>query len=1540
MKRFSVLCKVALALALSLAFTTSVRAAIIDPSFGTDGGFTYSGYDAEIYLVKVLEDGKVLVGGSFNQYNGSAVQGGLVRLNADLTLDSTFDLGGEGFDGGSVRGVHILDDGKMLVYGSFESFNGQDAEGILRLNADGTLDETFDPSTGGSNTGGIWDVIALEDGDYLAAFASNGGTYRGEDVRGILRLNSDGSIDNSFSIDPKFEYLYVTAERMVMQPDGKIVVAGSFFYKGADGEYDYTCDYEDEPECEEDSTLDDESYRLMRLNADGSTDESFATVDDRQYASYGVNDIALLSDGKMYIGGQFSSYGNASSSNVARLNSDGTIDNTFSLEGEFWGAPVYALLVQDDGKLLVAGGFDSYDDKQYLTLIRFNADGSLDDTMPTSIAGGLYNAEIRTLALLSDGRLFMGGGYVDEYQVGYATYDVGGVVLLSLDPGVVLAPRTLSVREGDEVEDWHTDHTITVGLNTKPSAPVTVNLSSLNDEIQFSTTTFTFDPSDWDDPELYGAAPTFYTTVTAINDSVIEGNEIDQIIASVSSSDDDYDDIDADNVVVAVADNDSALLLDQTFRPTGIDGVVRALVIQPDDKSIVGGDFMGGIRRLNGDGTEDSSFDVGNGFNAQVNDIKRLSSGDIIAVGEFTQFDGENVGRIVRLNSDGSLDEGFDVGDGFNDQALDISLAADGGLFVSGYFSEFDGQQVGPIVLLDADGSLDTSFQTGLGFDGDVSHIQVQPNGKILVAGDFESYDEVSVPRGLVRLNADGSLDTAFSTNLGDGFNSSTRFVAVQPDGKIIVSGNFTEFDGELAYTSVRLNSDGTKDTSFLIPTYSYDEQTETESRFGLNGPIDSIVFLVGGKMLVGGDFSIYTTESDEDIASAVFMLNADGSLDQSLQPIVKYNEVTSIALQSDGKIVVSDMTGGRSLRRFDETGIQDESFNVWGGYGSGFPNAVKIKALSNGKYLAVGGFNGSYTQTLLMVNNDGTVDESWVPEPIVNDGVGGFFVDSDEKIMVWGDFGLARLNADGSLDETFQMDEVIDGLGIWEVVSYPGDKIMVGTDTNQTLSLVRLNADGSLDETFTLDSEIFDVDSGDSEILVDGDGKIIVSAEVIANNDYEELVRLNADGSIDEIISDNFGFHRFGLNKMIMQPDGKLLISGFFRRTSNSTPYSLTRLNSDMTLDRGFGLRSLDGQINDMRVLEDGSILIAGSFGHIAKEGESLVYGRRIMKLLPNGAVDPSFPTGGDGGGFEDTVYSFDIDSENKIIVAGQMETFRGVRVQNIVRLIDTALLENQEDVDTQNPAISNVSVTANSETEVRFSIATNEVTSARIFYGPTTSYGQQTDEMNVSNRVVSHVANINNLSACTVYHYQIAVKDASNNMTLSSDGTFKTLGCPTSPVPTSSVRRSSVSVSVPAGSSASLDTRGYSMQQIISLLARFMNPSVVEVLNNASVVATSTASRASTGSSSPAPRPSSIRRNLTVGSIGDDVRQLQSFLINQNGGSTTRAQALANVGATGYFGSLTRAALAEYQAANGVVPSAGYFGPVTRGVLQVQGQ
>ena len=117
-------------------------------------------------------------------------------------------------------------------------------------------------------------------------------------------------------------------------------------------------------------------------------------------------------------------------------------------------------------------------------------------------------------------------------------------------------------------------------------------------------------------------------------------------------------------------------------------------------------------------------------------------------------------------------------------------------------------------------------------------------------------------------------------------------------------------------------------------------------------------------------------------------------------------------------------------------------------------------------------------------------------------------------------------------------------------------------------------------------------------------------------------------------------------------------------------------------------------------------------------------------------------------------------------------------------------------------------------------------------------------------------------------------------------------------------------------------------------------MNPSVVEVLNNASVVATTTASRASTGSSSPAPRPSSIRRNLTVGSIGDDVRQLQSFLINQNGGSTTRAQALANVGATGYFGSLTRAALAEYQAANGVVPSAGYFGPVTRGVLQVQGQ
>jgi len=1496
----------------SFLMASSVQAAVLDTGFATDGGFSYGfDYGATIPFVKVLDDGKVLVGGSFDQYQGIVVPAGLARLNADLTLDTSFDLDGEGFIDGSVTGVEILDDGKMLITGSFEGFNGDSAYGILRLNADLTLDESFDPATGGSNTGGVQNAIALDDGDYLIGFTSNGATYRGVQARGLLRINNDGSVDNGFGIDGRFEYPNVTVEKMVRQTDGKIVVSGYFLDKGLDGE---------------EGGGDDETYTFVRLNADGSFDNTF---DNEGGADGSVYVIKLLSDGSMYVAGQFTEFSGHTTYNVARVNDDGTVDTSFTVGESFGGQTAYDIVILDDGKILIGGNFSQYGDLNAYSLIRFNSDGSLDDTFKSHIGGGSSGSTIYSMGLLDDGRLLAGGYFASDYSIDDREYDIGGLVAYFIDPRVALGTETLSIREGDETEESDGRHYLVVSLNTKPSAPVTITLSSVDDELSFSTSTFTFYPADWDISSPWeGDNPYYGTIVSAVDDETIEGNHSDEIAFSVSSSDDDYDDSDVSNVLVSIADNDSALLLDQTFRPSGIDGDTRVVAIQSDGKSIVGGDFTGGIRRLNLDGSEDDSFDIGDGFNAEVMDLKILSSGDIVAVGLFTQYDGEDVGHIARLNADGSLDTAFDTGTGFDADVRQVVVGPSGKIVVMGDFSYFDGDSVVQAARLNSDGSLDDDFSSGAGFDGQVTSVQVQSDGKVLLAGDFGSYDGSPIPEGLVRLNADGSLDEDFSENLGTGFDTAVRFMTLQSDGKIIASGNFQSFDGNPKAFLLRLNSDGTLDGTFESPEY-----VSEEDKHGLNGPVFAIAFIEGGKMLVGGDFSIYTVSQGNDIASAVFLLNADGTRDSSFGQIGKYSEVRSIAVGLDGQVIVGDSRQSRSVRGFLSDGSEDDAFSIWPGLGSGDPAINQVAALSNGKYLVLGSFNGVFASTLLRVDVDGSIDESFVIDPSITSGISGFYVDPDGKIVVYAEGLLARLDSDGSIDESFDASD-LGSLYFTSVVPYGDGRLMVSTDDSGS-PLVRVNADGSLDESFGLDDAM---ESGTVH-FVESDGDMIVGGEAVPNNEATELVRLNSDGSLEEIISERFGFYRFSVYHAWSQADGKILVTGFFRRTSNSTIYNITRLNADGSLDRGFGLNSTDSQIDAVNVRPDGGIIVAGGFSTYSKTGESSVSARRIMKLLPSGEIDLSFPTDEDTGSFEGDVASIDVDADNKIIVAGDMRTFRGTRVQNIVRLVDTSLLENEGDVDTDNPVISNISVTANGGGEARISWATDEVTSGRVRYGLTSSYTMDSGTFDTNPRTVSHAINIGNLQACTHYHYMVISEDASNNEAVSSDGRFKTLGCSNSSP--KSGRRTSVLVSSPSAPSIPINTTGLSIQEIIAFISQFIGPSSNAGAGSSTPAVSESSARRTLDSQSIksiATRLGQTRRNLTVGSLGQEVRDLQKFLIAQGKGTST--DALAQVGDTGYFGSITRGALAEYQASHMIAPAVGYFGPITKGKILTAGQ
>jgi len=236
---------------------------------------------------------------------------------------------------------------------------------------------------------------------------------------------------------------------------------------------------------------------------------------------------------------------------------------------------------------------------------------------------------------------------------------------------------------------------------------------------------------------------------------------------------------------------------------------VRTLAVQPDGKIIVGGSFTSvsgtsqhRLLRLNGDGTLDNTFNIGGGASAVVWSVAVQPDGKILAAGAFDRFDDRKVGGLVRLNPDGSLDPGFPIGSGADADVLAVALQPDGKILMGGKFAAVNGTPCPRVARLNAEGSLDSGFKPGSGPNDLVQSIAVQPAGKILLGGAFNAVNDVT-RHGVARLNADGSLDRRF--NNGEGASGFVWSVAVQPDGKVLAAGAFDTFAGAPGGKIVRL---------------------------------------------------------------------------------------------------------------------------------------------------------------------------------------------------------------------------------------------------------------------------------------------------------------------------------------------------------------------------------------------------------------------------------------------------------------------------------------------------------------------------------------------------------------------------------------------------------------------------------------------------------------------------------------------------------------------------------------------------------------
>ncbi len=632
--------------------------------------------NGEVFAIGLQADGKILIGGAFTEV-GTIARNRIARLNANGTLDSSFNPGSGA--NASVRAIAVQANGGVVLGGSFTEINGIVRNRVARLNANGTLDTVFDPGLGAN---AVVRALALQaDGRVLVGggFSSVAGVLRSR----IARLDTNGLLDSSF--DPGAGANSAVFS-LALQADGQILLGGLFNNVGGAAR-----------------------SGIARLNANGSLDSSFApgTGADDQVAV-----IVQQADGRILLGGIFTSFDGTARGRLARLSTSGALEIAFS-PGVGTNDSVLAIAVQDDGRVLLGGDFTSFNGIARNRMTRLNPNGGLDVGFN---AGSGANAVVRAIAVQADGRVLLGGEFTS----------INGTV------------RTRVAR---------------------------LNISGSLDT--------TFDPGS-------GANDDVFALAIQPDGRVLVGGGFDSFNGSAR-----------DGIARLNADGS----LDSGFSVSSVGNVISGIAVQPDGRILLNRSPR--VVRLNADGSSDSSFAPGTLPGLSVNTFALQADGKVVLGGRFS-------GRIARLQADGTLDTSFNPSAQANDEVKAIALQANGRILLGGRFTLINGVARNGIARLNADGSLDTEFDPGTGANGIVNAFALQANGQILLVGDFTEINNTR-RNNVARLNANGSLDTSFDA--GEATIEQISAVALQPDGRVLLGGNFLTINGSPSNRIDRLST-------------------------------------------------------------------------------------------------------------------------------------------------------------------------------------------------------------------------------------------------------------------------------------------------------------------------------------------------------------------------------------------------------------------------------------------------------------------------------------------------------------------------------------------------------------------------------------------------------------------------------------------------------------------------------------------------------------------------------------------------------------
>jgi uncharacterized delta-60 repeat protein len=964
----------------------------LDTAFDTDGKRTDAiGTSTDIVESMALQvDGKIVVAGYSS--NGSNHDFALTRYNADGSLDTTFDSDGKRTDtigaGADVITSVVLQANGKIVAAGYSSNGANNDFALVRYNADGSLDTTFDADGKRTDTIGagndVVNSIALQaDGKIVAAgYSSNGSN----NDFALVRYNTDGSLDTTFDADGKRTDTIGAGTdvitSMVVQADGKIVAAG----------YNYNDT--------------DNDFSLARYNTDGSLDTTFndtgRRIDTVGAGNDQINSIVLQADGRIVVAGH-SYNGTDNDFALARYNTNGSLDTTYDSDGRLTlslgtGADVaYSVAIQSDGAIVAAG--ESSGD---FAVVRIVGGGSIANTgIPDVVA-----TENAPLDFAFNAHTFT------DPDGGALTYSVGVLPSwLNFDPFT----RTFNGTPGSV----NVGSTATITVTATDSEALSIS-DSFVVTVQNNEAPVAFLGPDFDgDGQVTTPIGTGFDQITSM--ALQADGKI--VAAGFSHNGESYD--------FALVRYNTDGSLDTAFDGDGkattnfgsLDKI-SGVAIQADGKIVAGGVSGNGnndkfaLARYNTDGSLDTTFGSGGTLTTQIGmfddgitSLALLADGKIVVAGtsahEVPDSKGQltdvvNAFALARYDMAGNLDTTFD-GDGKlwvdfhdpgNDNITGIAVQADGKIVVAGYsIASLDHFAM---ARYNTDGSSDVTFgsngkvYTALQLFGNglerMTSMALQADGKIVVAGHSSGNFAIA------RFTTNGSLDTTFdgdgkvTTDLGG--IEKVNGVALQADGKIVVAG-YSENAANADFAFARYNADGSLDTTFdgdgkLIVPVGTGNDVATSVKIQSDGTIAAGGYSAGA----GGtnDFAVIRLLSASGIEDTTLAYGVVLSLVMPVFTDPEGGQVTYSAALADGSALPAWLGFNVDTRTFSGTPTQsnvgryDVAFaatDQWGASAQeGFSLAITNLTATAGSDTLYGGL-GADTMTGLAGDDVYTADHA-----------------------------------------------------------------------------------------------------------------------------------------------------------------------------------------------------------------------------------------------------------------------------------------------------------------------------------------------------------------------------------------------------------------------------------------------------------------------------------------------------------------------------------------------------------------------------------